>query len=150
MTFASPLSCRNFTIPCQARSSMPSNFDCDLGFTLGCTAAALVASGATAYMATAHCLTTSPSGEGWAPSVPSLPLWTKQDGPRLSGCIPPLLIPKACMPPLLIPWVCMLHPTSFRLHAKSLDYFCLRATPLDFCFLLCHLSHFLLLTCHLS
>eukprot|EP00966_Prymnesium_polylepis_P110528 2557005-Prymnesium_polylepis.1 len=40
---------------------MPSNFDCDLAYTLGCTAAALIASGNTAYMATAHCLTSSPS-----------------------------------------------------------------------------------------
>ena len=40
----------------QARSSMPSNFDCDLGFALGHTAAALVAAGKTGYMASAHCL----------------------------------------------------------------------------------------------
>jgi len=50
-----------FYLGYQARSSMPSNFDCDLGYTLGCTAAALVASGVTAYMATAHCLTSSPA-----------------------------------------------------------------------------------------
>lgn len=40
---------------------MPSNFDCDLAFTLGATAAALVAAGRTAYMATAHCLESPPS-----------------------------------------------------------------------------------------
>ena len=45
-----------FYLGYQARSSMPSNFDCDLGLTLGATAAGLIASGATACMATAHCL----------------------------------------------------------------------------------------------
>jgi len=50
-----------FYLGYQARSSMPSNFDCDLAYTIGCTAAALVAAGATAYMATAHCLTSAPS-----------------------------------------------------------------------------------------
>ena len=34
----------------QARSSMPSNFDCDLGFALGHTATALVAAGKTGYL----------------------------------------------------------------------------------------------------
>lgn len=45
-----------FYLGYQARSSMPSRFDCDLGNTLGFGAAALAAAGATAYMATAHCL----------------------------------------------------------------------------------------------
>lgn len=40
----------------QARSSMPSLFDSDLGYALGQTAGTLIAAGATAYMATAHCL----------------------------------------------------------------------------------------------
>ena len=42
---------------------MPSNFDCDLGFSIGCTAAALVAARKTSYMATAHCLTSA--AEDW-------------------------------------------------------------------------------------
>ena len=50
-----------FYLGYQARSSMPSNFDCDLGYTLGETAAALCAAGATGYMATAHCLTSAPA-----------------------------------------------------------------------------------------
>ena len=46
-----------FYLGYQARSSMPSTFDCDLGYTLGATAAALACvPGATGYMATAHCL----------------------------------------------------------------------------------------------
>ena len=50
-----------FYLGYQARSSMPSNFDCDLAYTLGHTAAALVAAGATGYLATAHCLTSDVS-----------------------------------------------------------------------------------------
>lgn len=45
----------------QVRSSLPSNFDCDLGFAIGEAAAALVAFGASGYVATAHCLTPDPS-----------------------------------------------------------------------------------------
>jgi len=45
-----------FYLGYQARSSMPSEFDSNLALALGNGAAALVAAGATSYMATAHCL----------------------------------------------------------------------------------------------
>ena len=51
----------SFYLGYQARSSMPSNFDCDLASTLGHTAAALVAARASGYLASAHCLTGKPS-----------------------------------------------------------------------------------------
>ena len=52
-----------FYLGYQARSSLPSTFDCDLSYTLGNTAGALAAAGVTGYMATAHCLTSEP--EKW-------------------------------------------------------------------------------------
>ena len=70
-----------FYLGYQARSSMPSNFDCNLGYTLGSTAAALVAAGATAYMATAHCLTSSP--EDWR--VCGTPLYSLLSAESRSG-----------------------------------------------------------------
>lgn len=53
----------------QARSALPSNFDCALGATLGRTAAALVLGGFGGYMATARNLT-APPGEWEAAGVP--------------------------------------------------------------------------------
>lgn len=53
----------------QARSALPSNFDCALGATLGRTAAALVLAGFGGYMATARNLTAPPS-EWEAAGVP--------------------------------------------------------------------------------
>lgn len=52
-----------FYLGYQARSSMPSNFDCNLAYSLGCTAGALVASDkiTTGYMTTMSGLTESPS-----------------------------------------------------------------------------------------
>ena len=50
-----------FYLGYQARSSLPSTFDCDLSYTLGNTAGALAAAGVTGYMATAHCLTSCPA-----------------------------------------------------------------------------------------
>jgi len=70
-----------FYLGYQARSSMPSHFDADLGYALGHTAAALVAAGATAYMATAHCLA-GPTSE-WR--VCGVPLYSMMAADRRAG-----------------------------------------------------------------
>jgi len=96
-----------FYLGYQARSSMPSNFDCDLAYTLGCTAAALIASGNTAYMATAHCLTSSPSE--WR--VCGAPLYSLLSAESRSGK------PVAAIRPSRVD----LHSASFKLFASRRD-----------------------------
>lgn len=44
----------SFYLGYQARSAMPSKFDCNLAYTLGCTAGVLVREGFNGYLATAH------------------------------------------------------------------------------------------------
>merc|ERR1739848_438 len=46
-----------FYLGYQARSALPSNFDCTLAYTLGSTAIALIKQGLTGYLATARGLT---------------------------------------------------------------------------------------------
>jgi len=59
----------SFYLGYQARSSMPSNFDCNLAYSLGCTAGALVAADniTTGYMTTMSGLTGPPSA--WRPGA---------------------------------------------------------------------------------
>ena len=70
-----------FYLGYQARSSLPSEFDANLALTLGHGAAALVAAGATGYMATAHCLAESVSE--WR--VAGLPLYAMMSADRRGG-----------------------------------------------------------------
>ena len=70
-----------FYLGYQARSSMPSQFDANLAFALGNGAAALVASGATAYMATAHCLA-APTAD-WR--LAGVPLYSLMSADRRAG-----------------------------------------------------------------
>jgi len=60
---------------------MPSQFDAALGYALGHAAAGLVAAGATAYMATAHCLA-APTAE-WR--LCGLPLYSLMAADRRAG-----------------------------------------------------------------
>ena len=68
---------------------MPSEFDSNLAFALGNGAAALVAAGATAYMATAHCLT-SPVAE-WR--IAGSPLVSMMSADRRSGAAVAIIRP---------------------------------------------------------
>jgi diphosphate--fructose-6-phosphate 1-phosphotransferase len=70
-----------FYLGYQARSSLPSAFDCSLAATLGHAAAALVAAGASGYLATAHCLA-APTSE-WR--VCGLPLSALMSADRRAG-----------------------------------------------------------------
>ena len=70
-----------FYLGYQARSSLPSRFDCDLGYTLGHGAAALAAASKTGYMATAHCLS-SPTAE-WR--VCGVPLYAMMGAEKRAG-----------------------------------------------------------------
>lgn len=70
-----------FYLGYQARSSMPSRFDADLGCALGHAAGALVAGGATGYMATAHCLA-SPTA-AWR--LCGVPLYSMMSADRRAG-----------------------------------------------------------------
>lgn len=96
-----------FYLGYQARSSMPSPFDANLAFTLGHGAAALVAAGATAYMATAHCLA-APVGS-WRLS--GVPLYSMMSADRRSGASVPVIRPKQVD----------LHAASFRRFALIRD-----------------------------
>jgi len=70
-----------FYLGYQARSSMPSEFDASLALALGNGAAALVAAGASGYMATAHCLA-EPTSE-WR--LAGLPLYAMMSADRRAG-----------------------------------------------------------------
>ncbi|EOD16294.1 hypothetical protein EMIHUDRAFT_427530 [Emiliania huxleyi CCMP1516] len=70
-----------FYLGYQARSSMPSTFDANLGYALGHAAGALVGAGATAYMASAHCLTSPPSE--WR--LCGVPLFSLMSADRRAG-----------------------------------------------------------------
>jgi len=70
-----------FYLGYQARSSMPSEFDANLALALGNGAAALVAAGASGYMATAHCLS-SPCAE-WR--LGGSPLYSMMSADRRDG-----------------------------------------------------------------
>ena len=70
-----------FYLGYQARSSLPSRFDCDLGYTLGLGAAALCAARRTGYMATAHCLS-APTAE-WR--VCGVPLYALMGAEKRAG-----------------------------------------------------------------
>jgi len=80
-----------FYLGYQARSSMPSNFDCLLSFSLGCTAGALIAAdkATTGYMATMQGVTGPPSA--WRPggiSISSLLTMGRRAGKNV-GILPP-------------------------------------------------------------
>lgn len=80
-----------FYLGYQARSSMPSNFDCQLSYSLGCTAGALIAADkiTTGYMATMSGLTGPPSS--WRPgavSISSLLTMGRRAGKSV-GILPP-------------------------------------------------------------
>jgi diphosphate--fructose-6-phosphate 1-phosphotransferase len=78
-----------FYLGYQARSSMPSQFDANLAFALGQAAATLAASGATAYMATAHCLVAPAAA--WR--ITGVPLYSMMSADRRGGAAVPIIRP---------------------------------------------------------
>ena len=96
-----------FYLGYQARSSMPSQFDANLAFALGQTAATLAAAGATAYMATGHCL----AAETAAWRMTGVPLYSMMSADRRGGVAVPVIRPSQVD----------LHSASFRRFALIRD-----------------------------
>jgi diphosphate--fructose-6-phosphate 1-phosphotransferase len=93
-----------FYLGYQARSSMPSQFDSNLAFALGQAAGALVATEASGYMATVHCLT-SPVAQ-WR--LAGVPLFSMMSADRRSGVS-----------------VAVIRPSQVELHSSAFKRFAL-------------------------